>query len=67
MDIAERLAQVGEEIQHVENDLHDRRFLLRAFWIQLRLANPVVVGWLSQGTLKAFSGSREAGRLDGIF
>lgn len=30
MDIAERLAQVGEEIQHVENDLRDRRILLKS-------------------------------------
>ncbi|KAJ4947969.1 hypothetical protein NE237_026748 [Protea cynaroides] len=44
MDIAERLAQVGEEIQHVENDLRDRRFILTAFWRHLRPANPAVVG-----------------------
>ncbi|KAJ8614001.1 hypothetical protein CKAN_02754100 [Cinnamomum micranthum f. kanehirae] len=44
MDIAERLAQVGEEIQHVENDLRDRRILLRAFWRHLRPVNPAVVG-----------------------
>lgn len=44
MDIAERLAQVGEEIQHVENDLCDRRRLLTAFWRHLRPVNPAVVG-----------------------
>jgi hypothetical protein len=44
MDIAERLAQVGEEIQHVENDLRDRRILLIAFWRHLRPVNPAVVG-----------------------
>ncbi|ERM96855.1 hypothetical protein AMTR_s00510p00011440 [Amborella trichopoda] len=43
MDIPERLAQVGEEIQHVKNDLRDHRFLLRAFWIHLHPANPAVV------------------------
>ena len=44
MDIAERLAQVGEEIQHVENDLRDRRILLRAFWRHLPPESPAVVG-----------------------
>lgn len=44
MAIAERLAQVGEEIQHVENDLRERRRLLTAFWRHLRPANPAVVG-----------------------
>jgi hypothetical protein len=44
MDIAERLAQVGEEIEHVENDLRDRRRLLTAFWRHLRPTNPAVVG-----------------------
>lgn len=44
MAIAERLAQVGEEIQHVENDLRERRGLLTAFWRHLRPANPAAVG-----------------------
>lgn len=44
MDIAERLAQVAQEIQHVENDLRDRRILNRAFWGHLRPVNPAVVG-----------------------
>lgn len=35
MAIAERLAKVGEEIQHVENDLRERRRLLTAFWRHL--------------------------------
>lgn len=40
MAIAERLAQVGEEIQHVENNLRECRRLLTAFWRHLRPANP---------------------------
>lgn len=42
--IAERLFQVGEEIQHIENDLRHRRMLLRAFLGHLRPANPAIVG-----------------------
>ena len=44
MAIAERLAQVGEEIEQVENDLRDRRRLLRAFWRHLPPESPAVVG-----------------------
>lgn len=40
MAIAERLAQVGEEIQHVENNLRECQRLLTAFWRHLRPANP---------------------------
>lgn len=44
MGIGEWLARVEEEIQHVENDLRERRRLLRAFWGYLRPANSDVVG-----------------------
>lgn len=44
MAIAERLAQVVNEIEHAENDLRERRRLLTAlFWRHLRPANPAVV------------------------
>ncbi|MQL67745.1 hypothetical protein Taro_000010 [Colocasia esculenta] len=56
MDIAERLVQVGEEIQHVENDLCDRRRLLTAFWGHLRPVNPAVVGDRMRATNQRIKG-----------
>ncbi|GMN25776.1 hypothetical protein TIFTF001_050389, partial [Ficus carica] len=44
LSFAERLAQVGEEIQHVENNLRECRRLLTAFWRHLRPANPTGEG-----------------------
>ncbi|OMO57158.1 hypothetical protein COLO4_35489 [Corchorus olitorius] len=44
MAIAERLAQVGEEIKHVGNDLRERQRLLTVFWGHLRPVNPIVIG-----------------------
>lgn len=44
MAIPERLVQVGEEIQRVENELRSRRRLLRGFLGHLRPANPAVIG-----------------------
>ncbi|OMO93381.1 hypothetical protein CCACVL1_06516 [Corchorus capsularis] len=44
MAIAERLAEVGEEIQRVENDLRKSRRLLPAFWGHLLPRNPTVIG-----------------------
>jgi len=41
MAIPERLVQVGEEIERVENELRSRRRLLRG---HLRPANPAVIG-----------------------
>lgn len=42
--VLERMAEVGNEIEHVENDLRERRRLLtRLFWGHLRSASPAVV------------------------
>lgn len=49
MDILERLAQVGEGIEQVENDLHKHRRLLTCFWRHLRLANHVCDGTENKG------------------
>jgi len=59
MAIAERLAQVGEEIEQVENDLRDRRRLLRAFWRHLPPESPAVVGDRMRAAEQGNKGPRE--------
>lgn len=61
MDIAERVfpLDVGEEIEHVENDLRDRRRLWKAFWRHLRPTNPAVVGDRMRAMEEGIDGPRE--------
>lgn len=42
--VSERLFQISQEIQEIENELGQRRFALRAFLRHLRPASPAVVG-----------------------
>lgn len=44
MAIPERLFQVGEEIERVENELRQRRGVLEAFWGHLLPRNPAGIG-----------------------